>query len=91
MMEYAPADGKMGVTLLLKNLPFHFLWSEKKIPVILEFILCVNKIQKQNHIFRSRRGPHILGNNLNKLAFFRMLNHDCDIHSKLQKNHDSKF
>ena len=45
MMEYAPADGKMGVTLLLKNLPFHkFLWSEKKIPVILEFILCVYKI-----------------------------------------------
>ena len=44
-MEYAPADGKMGVTLLLKNLPFHkFLWSEKKIPVILEFILCVYKI-----------------------------------------------
>ena len=35
---------------------------------------------------------HSRYNNLNKLlALFRMLNHDCDIHSKLQKNHDSKF
>ena len=32
----------------------------------------------------SSRATHSRYNNLNKLALFRMLNHDCDIHSKLQ-------
>ena len=41
--------------------------------------------------FSESRATHSWYNNLNMMAFFRMLNHDCDIHSKLQKNHDSKF